>query len=76
MIVQDDRLSSEYVQKLYQPPGWYLGGYSSLTSPVCLMTPYREPDQNIVQVRNRHLAKVKCVMEVGIKDYDESVEIL
>ena len=64
--VQVHRLSSEYAQKLNQPPGWYLEVILALLFPICLMTPYREPDQNVVQARNRHLAKVKCVMVVRI----------
>ena len=31
--------------------------------------------KSIVQARNRHLAKVKYVMVVGLRDDDESVEI-
>ncbi|KAG9274541.1 putative nuclease HARBI1 [Astyanax mexicanus] len=43
------KLSSVYVQQLYPPPGWCIlgdGGYPCLSSPICLMTPFREPVQN------------------------------
>ncbi|KAG9278155.1 putative nuclease HARBI1 [Astyanax mexicanus] len=61
------KLSSVYVQQLYPPPGWCIlgdGGYPCLSSPICLMTPFREPVQNPVQARyNRHLSKARSVVE-------------
>ena len=35
------------------------------------MTSCREPGQNAVQDRNRHLAEVRCVMGVGPWDGDD-----
>ena len=65
-----------WAQNMYRsarPPCWYVigdGGYSCLIPPICLMTPYGEPDQNAV-----HLAKVRCWMEVGLRDnYDPWVK--
>uniref|UniRef100_A0A8C5CU04 DDE Tnp4 domain-containing protein n=1 Tax=Gadus morhua TaxID=8049 RepID=A0A8C5CU04_GADMO len=61
------RWSSVYVQQLYPPPGWCIigdGGYPCLATPICLMTPFREPVQGPVQARyNKHLSKARCVVE-------------
>ena len=38
------------------------------------MTSCREPGQNAVQDRNRHLAEVRCVMGVGPWDGDDDEE--
>lgn len=64
------RWSTIYVQHLYPPPGWCIigdGGYPWLSAPICLMTPFREPVQNIVQARyNRKLSKARCIVERSI----------
>ncbi|XP_034741089.1 protein ALP1-like [Etheostoma cragini] len=56
-----------YYQHRYPPPGFCLigdGGYPCLRQPIALMTPYRQPVHNNLQVRfNSHLSRARCVVE-------------
>ncbi|XP_034722167.1 protein ALP1-like, partial [Etheostoma cragini] len=56
-----------YYQKRYPPPGFCLigdGGYPCLRQPITLMTPFRQPVQNNLQVRfNAHLSRARSVVE-------------
>ncbi|TDH00102.1 hypothetical protein EPR50_G00183870 [Perca flavescens] len=56
-----------YYQQRYPPPGFCIigdGGYPCLRQPIALMTPYRQPLQNQLQVRfNGHLSRARCVVE-------------
>ncbi|XP_032363501.1 putative nuclease HARBI1 [Etheostoma spectabile] len=56
-----------YYQHRYPPPGFCLigdGGYPFLRQPIALMTPFRQPVHNNLQVRfNSHLSRARCVVE-------------
>ncbi|TDG97605.1 hypothetical protein EPR50_G00228020 [Perca flavescens] len=56
-----------YYHQRYPPPGFCIigdGGYPCLRQPIALMTPYRQPLQNQLQVRfNGHLSRARCVVE-------------
>ena len=59
--------SSFYLTARYPPPGYMLlgdGGYPCLQTPVCLLTPYKEPVIGRVQQRfNYRQSKARSVIE-------------
>ncbi|CAM4570087.1 unnamed protein product [Leuciscus chuanchicus] len=59
--------SAIYSRQLYPPEGRCIlgdGGYPCLTSPITIMTPYREPVASPVEARyNRHHSRARCVIE-------------
>nr|XP_061797549.1 putative nuclease HARBI1 [Nerophis lumbriciformis] len=68
--VHDSRVmknSTCYKARRYPPPGYILlgdGGYPCLETPICLMTPYKEPVNGPVQGRyNFHHAKGHSIIE-------------
>ncbi|XP_022520223.1 putative nuclease HARBI1 [Astyanax mexicanus] len=68
--VHDARIlknSPLYKEALYPPAGRCIlgdGGYPCISTPIKLLTPYREPVQNPVQARfNRKLSRARCVIE-------------
>ncbi|XP_067234567.1 putative nuclease HARBI1 [Chanodichthys erythropterus] len=56
-----------YSRQLYPPEGRCIlgdGGYPCLTSPITIMTPYREPVASPVEARyNRHHSRARCIIE-------------
>lgn len=68
--VHDTRIlksSSFYTARRYPPSGYFIlgdGGYPCLETPVCLITPYREPVNGRVQQRfNYHHSKGRSIIE-------------
>ncbi|KAL2103178.1 hypothetical protein ACEWY4_000046 [Coilia grayii] len=68
--VHDTRIlksSSFYLGRRYPPNGYFIlgdGGYPCLETPICLMTPYREPVDDRVQRRfNYHHSKARSIVE-------------
>lgn len=68
--VHDTRVmkgSSFYQAKRYPPPGYILlgdGGYPCLDTPICLITPYKEPVNGEVQGRfNYHHSRGRSIVE-------------
>ncbi|XP_073694470.1 uncharacterized protein [Garra rufa] len=59
--------SAIYSRQLYPPEDRCIlgdGGYPCLTSPITIMTPYREPVASPVEARyNRHHSRARCVIE-------------
>ncbi|KAL2101722.1 hypothetical protein ACEWY4_003483 [Coilia grayii] len=68
--VHDTRVmkgSSFYKAKRYPPPGYILlgdGGYPCLDTPICLITPYKEPVNGAVQGRfNYYHSRGRSIVE-------------
>ncbi len=68
--VHDSRVlknSPVYVSRSYPPLGFFLlgdSGYPRLKEPICLMTPFKEPLQGIVEARfNQHHARARSIIE-------------
>nr|XP_061819615.1 uncharacterized protein LOC133608416 [Nerophis lumbriciformis] len=56
-----------YKQQKYPPPGFCIvgdAGYPCLRRPIALMTPYKDPGNNLLQAAfNCHLSKARCAVE-------------
>lgn len=62
------RASSVYRESKYPPHGYFIlgdGGYPLLQQPICLVTPYRNPDQfnNVQNVFNTHHSRARSIVE-------------
>ncbi len=67
-----------YTGRLYPPAGKCIlgdGGYPCLSAPICLITPYREPVQNLVQARfNAKHARAHNIVE-SLRDAEDMLAL-